>query len=62
MIRISWWMRGGIPLDDCYLLDMDDRAIISDLIKENMESAKKSGMPFWQDYAFCFCFLGAVTV
>ncbi len=40
-------MRGGIPLDDCYLLDMDDRAIISDLIKENMESAKKSGMPFW---------------
>jgi hypothetical protein len=40
-------MRGGIPIRDVYDLDQDDRAIISDLIKENMESAKKSGMPFW---------------
>ena len=47
MIRISWWKRGGIQINDCYELDRDDRAIISELIKENMESAKKSGMPFW---------------
>jgi len=47
MVRISWWMRGGIPITDAYDLDRDDREIISNLIKENMESAKKSGMPFW---------------
>lgn len=47
MIRITWWMRGGIPIRDVYDLDQDDRAIITNLIKENMESAKKSGMPFW---------------
>ncbi len=40
-------MRGGIQINDAYDLDRDDRQIISDLIKENMESAKKSGMPFW---------------
>jgi hypothetical protein len=39
-------MRGGIQINDAYDLDRDDRQIISDLIKENMESAKKSGMPF----------------
>jgi len=40
-------MRGGIQINDAYDLDRDDREIISNLIKENMESAKKSGMPFW---------------
>ena len=47
MIRISWWMRGSIQLNDAYDLDRDDRDIIANLIKENLESAKKSGMPFW---------------
>ena len=47
MIRISWWMRGSIQLNDAYDLVRDDREIIANLIKENMESAKKSGMPFW---------------
>ena len=31
-------MRGGIQINDAYDLDRDDREIISNLIKENMES------------------------
>jgi hypothetical protein len=40
-------MRGGITLDDAFALTIEDREIITDLIKENLETTKKSGMPFF---------------
>jgi hypothetical protein len=40
-------MRGGISYNDAMLLSVEDRKIISEIIKENLETAKKSGMPFF---------------
>jgi hypothetical protein len=40
-------MRGSVTLEDTYLLGYEDREIISDLIKENLETTKKSGLPFF---------------
>lgn len=40
-------MRGGITLDDAFALSIEDREIIANLIKENLETTKKSGMPFF---------------
>lgn len=40
-------MRGALSLDDMYSLCSEDREIISSLVKENLETTKKSGMPFY---------------
>lgn len=40
-------MRGGVTYDDAMLLDQTEREIISKLIKENLETTKKSGLPFF---------------
>jgi hypothetical protein len=40
-------MRGGISYDEAMLLGFEDRKIISDIVKDNLETAKKSGMPFF---------------
>lgn len=40
-------MRGSISLSEAYELTVEDREIISDLIKENLETAKKTNRDFW---------------
>ena len=45
--KICWYMRGGISLDEAYTMSFDDRRIVSSIIKENLETTKKSGLPFF---------------
>jgi len=40
-------MRGGLSLSEAYDLSSDEREIIARLIKENLDTAKKTGQPFW---------------
>ncbi len=40
-------MRGSVTLDDAFALSYEDREIISNIIKENLETTKKSGLPFF---------------
>jgi len=40
-------MRGSLSLDDIYFLSMEEREIIGQLVKENLETTKKSGLPFY---------------
>jgi hypothetical protein len=47
VLRICWYMRGSISYDDAMMLGQVDRDIIGKLIKENLETAKKTGMPFF---------------
>lgn len=47
ILKLCWYMRGSITIDDAFALSLDDRAIISEIIKENLETAKKTGMPFF---------------
>ena len=47
LTRICWYMRGGVTLDEAYSMSYDDRQIVSSLIKENIETTKKSGLPFF---------------
>jgi hypothetical protein len=46
-IRFSWYMRGGLTYDQALALSHGDRQIIGNLIKENLETTKKSGLPFF---------------
>lgn len=47
LLRICWYMRGGISYDDAALLSQQERTIIDKIIKDNMETTKKSGLPFF---------------
>jgi hypothetical protein len=47
VLRICWYMRGSISYDDGMLLSRQDIDIINKLIKDNMETTKKSGLPFF---------------
>lgn len=46
-LKISWFMRGGLSYDDVMALSTQERGDILDIIKENMETTKKSGLPFF---------------
>jgi hypothetical protein len=40
-------MRGSISYDDAMMLGNQDRELIAKLINENLETTKKSGLPFF---------------
>jgi hypothetical protein len=40
-------MRGGLSYSDAMMLSHTDREIISKIIDDNMETTKKSGLPFF---------------
>jgi hypothetical protein len=40
-------MRGGLSYEDALMLSIEERKMINALIKENLETTKKSGLPFF---------------
>jgi hypothetical protein len=46
-LRFCWYMRGGLSYADALLLSQDERKIVSKIIEDNMETTKKSGLPFF---------------
>jgi hypothetical protein len=46
-LSMSWYMRGGISYDHALQLSVVERKLINGLIKENLETTKKSGLPFF---------------
>jgi hypothetical protein len=45
--KLSWFMRGGISYTDVLNLSTDERDSISKLIEENLETTKKTNLPFF---------------
>ena len=46
-LKICWHMRGGITYEQAMNLSHDERNIIGEIIKENMETTKKTGLPYF---------------
>jgi hypothetical protein len=46
-LKIAWSMRGGITYDQVLALSTEERKMISEIIKENLETTKKSGLPYF---------------
>ena len=40
-------MRGGLTYEESIMLSQMERNIIADIIKDNMETTKESGLPFF---------------
>jgi len=47
LFKLCWYMRGGITISEAFLLTVDDRLIIGQLIEENLKITKDSGLPFF---------------
>lgn len=46
-LRLTWYMRGGISYEDAMLLSFSDRELIGKIVKDNLETTKKTQMPFF---------------
>ena len=44
---MCWYMRGGLTLEEGFSLSYEDRMLINDIIKDNLETTKKTQLPFF---------------
>ncbi len=44
---MAWYMRGGLTYEQAMTLSVSERKLINVIIKENLETTKKSGLPFF---------------
>ena len=47
VLKLCWYMRGGVTIDEGFYLTYEDRMLIGDIVKENLETTKTSGLPFF---------------
>lgn len=46
IFKMVWYMRGGVTAEDLFWnYSIEDREIISNIIKENIETVNKTGLP-----------------
>ena len=46
-IKLSWYMRGGATYDDIMNMSDFERKCVLELVEENLETTKKSGLAFF---------------
>jgi hypothetical protein len=47
LYKLAWFMRGALSVEQAYMLDIADREIIAEIVKENVETTKETGLPFF---------------
>ncbi len=47
LLKMCWYMRGGVTLMEIYNTDYEEREIIANIIEQNLETTKKTGMAFF---------------
>ena len=40
-------MRGSVTVEEAFSLTHEDKLLIGDIVKDNLETTKKSGLPFF---------------
>jgi hypothetical protein len=46
-VAMSWYTRGGLSYQEVLNTSSEEREIISEVINDNLETTKKSQMPFF---------------
>lgn len=47
IFKISWYMRGGVTSQELlHIYSYEDRTIMSNIIKDNIETTQKTKLPF----------------
>jgi len=47
LLKICWYMRGGVTYSEASAMCPQEREIVGGLVKENLETTKKTGQPFF---------------
>lgn len=47
LLKICWYMRGGVSYSEAHWLSATEREIINDIIKDNLETTKETKLPFF---------------
>lgn len=47
VLKMCWYMRGGLTYDEGMMTSFNDREIINSIIKDNLNTTKESGIPFF---------------
>ena len=47
VLKLCWYMRGGVTYEEAMQMSQTERGIIDNIVKDNMETTKKSGLPFF---------------
>jgi hypothetical protein len=47
VLKLCWYMRGGVTFEEAMQMSQSDRDLIDTIVKENLETTKKSGLPFF---------------
>jgi len=47
LMKVCWFLRGGVSWNEALTFSPEEREIVSQLVKENMETTKKTGKPFF---------------
>ncbi len=47
LLKICWYMRGGVTYQESLNMAIEERKIVADIVKENLETTKKSGRDFF---------------
>lgn len=45
ILRLTWYMRGGLTTTEAYMLTYEEREAINEIVKENMEWTKDTNLP-----------------
>jgi len=47
ILKLCWYMRGGVTYEEAMQMSQSERNAINEIVKENLETTKKSGLPFF---------------
>ena len=47
VLKLCWYMRGGVTYSEAMNMSTAEREAVGKIIKENLETTKKSGLPFF---------------
>lgn len=47
ILKLCWSMRGGVTYNEAMHMSYEDRTLIGELIKDNLDTTKKSGLPYF---------------
>lgn len=47
LLQMCWYMRGGLSYEESIFLSREERTLISEIVKENLETTKNTKMPFF---------------
>jgi hypothetical protein len=47
VLKLCWYMRGGLSYSEGMNMSSRERELVNDIVKDNLETTKKSGLPFF---------------